>query len=77
MVLTPEQLDELEVSTENVSSKDPRPMIQLDVFHQLHCLDSIRKVAYGHYAWSLDDPAEQAHLGTFPNLPTIEAISDS
>jgi hypothetical protein len=58
-------MSELELPTENISPKDPRPMIQLDVFHQLHCLDNIRKVAYGHYAWNIDDPAEQAHLGIF------------
>ena len=62
--LEPQQAKFLQVQTEKVSKSDPRPVIQLDVFHQLHCLDSVRKHAYGTNRWDVDkDPTEGRHLG--------------
>ena len=65
ITLTPEQNEQLEMPTQNVSRSDHRPMIQLDVFHQLHCLDTLRKVAFGTYIWH-DKVADLAHLGNVP-----------
>lgn len=75
VVLTPDQSEELEIPTMNISRKDPRPLIQLDVFHELHCLDSLRKSTYGTSPWSLDGSQERAHLGTSAILTISIAVA--
>ncbi|KAH0559382.1 hypothetical protein GP486_004106 [Trichoglossum hirsutum] len=37
----------LEHHTQPASEEDDTPLVELDVFHQLHCLNSIRNIVYG------------------------------
>lgn len=54
-------------ATQAASKEDPRPLIQLDVFHQLHCLNAIRQILYGTNVWyNPDDRQDQIHVGKFP-----------
>ncbi|KAM3067064.1 hypothetical protein ACMFMG_011737 [Clarireedia jacksonii] len=46
VALTLEQAHSLQMQTARASNTDKRPLIQLDVFHQLHCLDALRKFIF-------------------------------
>ena len=63
VVLTSDQNEELEYPTMNISTRDQRPLIQLDVFHQIHCLDSLRKAVYKKVDPNDDYHAKYGHLG--------------
>jgi hypothetical protein len=45
--LTPEMNKTLRHLTQPVSDIDDTPLIGIDVFYQLHCLNAIRKIVYG------------------------------
>jgi hypothetical protein len=47
ITLNPEMNKALKHPTQPVSDEDDTPLVQLDVFHQLHCLNAIWNVIYG------------------------------
>lgn len=61
--LTPEMNKTLKYPTQPTSKTDSTPLVQLDVFHQLHCLNAIRQVLYGTNVWyNPDDRQDQIHI---------------
>jgi hypothetical protein len=63
IALTPEMNATLEHPTQPVSEEDNTPLIQLDVFHQLHCLNAVRNIVYGTNKWyNPDDRQDQIHI---------------
>jgi Mycotoxin biosynthesis protein UstYa len=67
--LTPEMNKTLKHPTQPASKEDNTPLVQLDVFHQLHCLNSIRNIVYGTNPWyNPDDRQDQIHIGIHPLL---------
>lgn len=53
----------LKYPTQPTSKTDSTPLVQLDVFHQLHCLNAIRQVLYGTNVWyNPDDRQDQIHI---------------
>lgn len=65
IVLTPEMNETLRYPTESVSKDNQTPLVGLEVFHQLHCLNSIRKVVYGtDQYFNPFDRQDQIHLGS-------------
>jgi hypothetical protein len=64
--LSPEMNKTLKHPTEPASDEDNTPLVELDVFHQLHCLNSIRKIVYGTDQWfNPNDRQDQIHVGKF------------
>ncbi|KAI9764309.1 MAG: hypothetical protein M1840_008527 [Geoglossum simile] len=62
--LTPEMNKTLKHPTQPASKEDNTPLVQLDVFHQLHCLNSIRNIVYGTNPWyNPNDRQDQIHIG--------------
>jgi len=62
--LTPEMNKTLKHPTQPASKEDNTPLVQLDVFHQLHCLNSIRNIVYGTNVWyNPNDRQDQIHIG--------------
>jgi hypothetical protein len=71
--LTPEMNKTLKHPTQPASKEDDTPLVQLDVFHQLHCLNAIRNIVYGTNAWyNPNDRQDQIHVGELfpPNVQT-------
>lgn len=72
-MITREELDKLGLSPDAMKIVDPRTgkegyRVGLEVFHQLHCLDLLRKYSYReHYtSWGdvADDPDKlRLHMG--------------
>ncbi|KAH8591205.1 hypothetical protein B0O99DRAFT_675382 [Bisporella sp. PMI_857] len=63
IALTPEMNKTLKFPTQPKSKIDSTPIIQLDVFHQLHCLNAIRNIVYGTNIWyNSDDRQDQIHI---------------
>jgi hypothetical protein len=71
--LTPEMNKTLKHPTRPIGNGDDTPLVQLDVFHQLHCLNAIRNIVYGTNQWyNPNDRQDQIHVGRcFPYLITI------
>lgn len=53
--------------TEPASDTDSTPLIQLEVFHQLHCLNSLRRLIYNTSTFTKGVNAEM-HMGTFSSF---------
>ena len=65
IALTPEMNKTLRYPTESVSEDNQTPLVGLEIFHQLHCLNSIRKVVYGSdQFFNPYDRQDQIHLGS-------------
>lgn len=48
------------------SHDDDTPLVSLDVFHQLHCLNAIRRIVYrADPYFDPDNVQDQIHLGVF------------
>ncbi|RAK74446.1 oxidase ustYa family protein [Aspergillus fijiensis CBS 313.89] len=60
LALNPEQEASLLEPTMPATVNDSTALIQLDVFHQLHCLNSIRKYVYQPVDWRNDNTTDQA-----------------
>ncbi|KAF9257637.1 hypothetical protein L218DRAFT_879031, partial [Marasmius fiardii PR-910] len=58
------EADQLPVKTVRIPSDPEHYILQLDVFHQLHCLNMLRKIIhpeyYGHHLATGDDTQETA-----------------
>jgi hypothetical protein len=62
--LTPEMNKTLKHPTRPAGNGDDTPLVQLDVFHQLHCLNAIRNIVYGTNQWyNPNDRQDQIHVG--------------
>ena len=66
--LTPEENEQLPFPTAPPISNDTAPIVQIEVFHQLHCLDSLRKLIYGIHELG-DGKAARVHTGLSPQPP--------
>lgn len=77
--LTPEMNQTLRHPTRPMGDGDETPLIQLDVFHQLHCLNAIRNIVYGTNQWyDPNDRQDQIHIGGyFSSRFQIRADKDS
>jgi hypothetical protein len=64
IALTPEMNATLRYPTQPVSADDDTPLVQLDVFHQLHCLNAVRNIVYGtNKFYNPNDRQDQIHIG--------------
>lgn len=62
--LTKEMNASLHRPTQPATEEDDTPLVQLDVFHQLHCLNAIRNVLYGtNPFYDPNDRQDQIHVG--------------
>ena len=69
LALTPEMNATLKHHTQPTSHEDETPLVELEVFHQLHCLNSIRKIVYGTNEWyDPDARQDQIHIGEYSPL---------
>jgi hypothetical protein len=78
IALTPEMNKTLKYPTQPASETDDTPLVGLEVFHQLHCLNAIRKIVYG--ADPYFDPnnrQNQIHIGELPHEDNLAVLADT
>ena len=66
-VLTDEEAAQLKHPTSRIYGDSGGYMIQIEVFHQLHCLNALRKLAYGIHELGTGHTA-QVHAGMYAPL---------
>ncbi|CZR55584.1 uncharacterized protein PAC_05472 [Phialocephala subalpina] len=74
--LTPSEYKELDLDTAQVIKHPGQYLVTIEVFHQLHCLNYLRKAVYGTSSHKESDHSKSMHLGNlFGNLYNAKTTS--